>query len=219
MLSSRDGFQTTRKPPHAGPVSSTSPPSTCSVCLPISANTAPEPSGSCHWSDAAQASSKEDLVWLHDADIGERLHELRRDPCATRRAGDHSQVSVAGAQPKTALLLRHGRWGVPAGQTPNTHIPKPPSDAFDGHAENEHFSLALNRRLELPVALSKLRQLDGEAALVVPRVDRIERGGRLLRGHQQDRRSNENLPASPCQLAASARKMSEVCPRQVMWKS
>ncbi|PTH92513.1 type II toxin-antitoxin system HipA family toxin, partial [Staphylococcus shinii] len=92
----------------------------------------------------------------------------------------------AGAQPKTALLLRDGRWSVPAGRTPTTHILKPPSDAFDGHAENEHFCLALARRLGLPAAHSDVRRFDGEAAIVVPRFDRIEYDGQLLRVHQED---------------------------------
>lgn len=136
--------------------------------------------------DAVQVTAEEDIVWLSEADIGERLRALRNDPSATRRAGDHGQFSLAGAQPKTALLLRDGRWGVPAGRTPTTHILKPPSDAFDGHAENEHFCLTLARRLGLPAAHSEVRRFDGEAAIVVSRFDRIEYDGQLLRVHQED---------------------------------
>lgn len=136
--------------------------------------------------DAVQADGEEDIAWLSDVDIGERLRTLRQDPSATRRASDHGQFSLAGAQPKTALLLRDGRWGVPAGRTPTTHILKPPSDTFDGHAENEHFCLALARRLGLPAAHSEVRRFDGEAAIVVTRFDRIEHAGRLLRVHQED---------------------------------
>ncbi|MBT2143736.1 MULTISPECIES: type II toxin-antitoxin system HipA family toxin [unclassified Rhodanobacter] len=128
----------------------------------------------------------DDIGWLDEAEIGERLRALRQDPSATRRATDHGQFSLAGAQPKTALLLRDGRWGVPAGRTPTTHILKPPTGAFDGHAENEHFCLALARRLGLPVAHSEVRQFDGEPAIVVARFDRIEQQGQLLRVHQED---------------------------------
>jgi serine/threonine-protein kinase HipA len=111
---------------------------------------------------------------------------LRQDPSATRRATDHGQFSLAGAQPKTALLQRDGRWGVPAGRTPTTHILKPPTTAFDGHAENEHFCLALARRLGLPATRSELHRFDGEPAIVVTRFDRIEQRGQLLRVHQED---------------------------------
>ena len=135
---------------------------------------------------ALQGSTADDISWLDEAEIGERLRVLRQDPSATRRATDHGQFSLAGAQPKTALLLRNGRWGVPAGRTPTTHILKPPTAAFDGHAENEHFCLTLARRLGLPVAQSRLHRFDGEPAIVVTRFDRIEHQGRLLRVHQED---------------------------------
>jgi serine/threonine-protein kinase HipA len=46
------------------------------------------------------------------------------------------QFSLAGAQPKTALLLENVRWGVPFGRVPTTHILKPRSGEFAGHAEN-----------------------------------------------------------------------------------
>lgn len=133
-----------------------------------------------------QRPADDDIVWLDEAEIGERLRALRQDPSATRRATDHGQFSLAGAQPKTALLLRDRRWSVPAGRTPTTHILKPTTAAFDGHAENEHFCLALARRLGLPVARSELRRFDGEAAIVVARFDRIERQEQWLRVHQED---------------------------------
>lgn len=128
----------------------------------------------------------EDIAWLTDAEIGERLRALRRDPSATRRSTDHGQFSLAGAQPKTALLLREGRWGVPAGRAPTTHILKPPADTFDGHAENEHLCLSLARALGLPAAHSQVQCFDGEPAIVVARFDRIARQGQLLRVHQED---------------------------------
>ncbi len=135
---------------------------------------------------ALQDQVTDDIEWLDEAEIGERLRALRQDPSATRRATDHGQFSLAGAQPKTALLRRDGRWGVPAGRTPTTHILKPPTAAFDGHAENEHFCLTLARRLGLPVAQSELHWFEGEPAIVVTRFDRIEHQGRLLRVHQED---------------------------------
>ena len=53
---------------------------------------------------------------------------------AWRVARDTGQFSLAGAQPKTALLFDGARWGVPSGRMATTHILKPPIDAFDGHA-------------------------------------------------------------------------------------
>ena len=79
------------------------------------------------------------LVAKSEAEIAARIRQLREDQSAWRRPGDTGQFSLAGAQPKTALLLQDGRWGVPSGRIPTTHILKPPSADFDGHAENEHF--------------------------------------------------------------------------------
>lgn len=67
---------------------------------------------------ALQDQVTDDIEWLDEAEIGERLRALRQDPSATRRATDHGQFSLAGAQPKTALLRRDGRWACPPGARP-----------------------------------------------------------------------------------------------------
>jgi HipA-like C-terminal domain len=75
---------------------------------------------------------------------------------------DTGQFSLAGAQPKIALLFENDRWGVPSGRTPTTHILKPPTGHFDGHAENEHICLGLARALGKPlrdIGLSEWRKL------------------------------------------------------------
>lgn len=100
---------------------------------------------------------------------------------------DTGQFSLAGAQAKTALLLRRGRWGVPSGRIPTTHILKPQSDEFDGHAENEHFCLALARALRLPAARSEVHRFEDEVAIVIERYDRISLpGDDIVRVHQED---------------------------------
>lgn len=133
-----------------------------------------------------QSDAKEDVAWLTESDIAERLRLLRHDPSATRRVDDHGHFSLAGAQPKTALLWRDGRWGVPAGRVPTTHILKPPTHAFDGHAENEHLCLGLARALGLSAAHSRVDRFDDEPAIVVERFDRTTWQGQLLRVHQED---------------------------------
>ena len=112
------------------------------------------------------------IDWLDEQDIAERLRILRTDQSAWRRPDDVGQFSLAGAQPKTALLFQDGRWGIPAGRTPTTHILKPPTDEFDGHAENEHLSLVLARALGMPVASSEVRTFGDQVAIVVERFDR-----------------------------------------------
>ncbi len=118
--------------------------------------------------------------------IGERLALLRRDQSAWRAPRDSGQFSLAGVQPKTALLLEKGRWGIPSGATPTTHILKPPVPGFDGHAENEHLCLALAAALGLPAARSRVRRFGGEVAIVVERYDRARDATGLRRLHQED---------------------------------
>lgn len=124
--------------------------------------------------------------WLTEADIAERLRILRKDQAAWRVERDTGQFSLAGMQPKTALLFDGQRWGVPCGLTPTTHILKPPMDAFDGHAENEHLCLALARALALPAAESEVLRFEDEVAIVVKRYDRARGIDAIRRLHQED---------------------------------
>ena len=143
--------------------------------------------------DILQADDRQ-VEWLTEADIAERLHILRQDRAAWRLARDAGQFSLAGAQPKTALLFDGQRWGVPSGPTPTTHILKPPIDGLDGHAENEHLCLTLARALGLPAARSEVRSFGDEPAIVVERYDRTRLPGSIRRLHQEDMCQALGLP-------------------------
>jgi serine/threonine-protein kinase HipA len=136
--------------------------------------------------EAVLQTGGDDIAWLDEAGIAERLRALKSDHSAWRRAGDVGQFSLAGAQPKTALLLQDGRWGVPSGRIPTTHILKPPGHDFDGHAENEHFCLALARALGLPAATSSVVRFGDEVAFVTERYDRQVTARGVIRVHQED---------------------------------
>jgi serine/threonine-protein kinase HipA len=135
---------------------------------------------------ALLAPGKPDVAWLSEADIAERIRQLREDHGAWRSQGDAGQFSLAGAQPKTALLFDGRRYGVPAGRTPTTHILKPPLPELDGHAENEHLCLGLARALGLPTAGSSVQHFGDEVAIVIERYDRVRRGAQWRRIHQED---------------------------------
>lgn len=126
------------------------------------------------------------VEWLDEREIAKRLRALREDQSAWRAARDTGQFSLAGAQPKTALLFENKKWGVPSGRIPTTHILKPPSGEFEGHAENEHFCLELARSLGLPVVDSRIIHFKDEIAIVVERYDRARVAGTLHRVHQED---------------------------------
>jgi len=136
--------------------------------------------------EACLGAGAEPVEWLDEHAVAERLQLLRADHSAWRTPRDTGQFSLAGAQPKTALLLEEGRWGVPSGRTPTTHILKPPTGEFDGHAENEHFCLVLARRLGLPTASSSVMHFEDETAIVIERYDRHRTQHGFVRVHQED---------------------------------
>lgn len=131
------------------------------------------------------------IQWIDEDDIEARLAVLVAGGGTGRRVGDNGQFSLAGAQPKTALLNIDGRWGVPSGRVPTTHILKPPSRDFDGMAENEHFCLTLARAMGLRTAASQVQRFGNQTAIVVTRYDRFLIEGlpdtmAVVRLHQED---------------------------------
>lgn len=129
-----------------------------------------------------------EITWLDEAEIAVRLRELRENRAATgRQAEDKGQFSLAGAQTKTALHLAAGRWGLPSGRIPTTHILKPPIPGLRGQVENEHFCLRLAAALGLPSVRTEVATFETERAIVVERYDRLHtRQGRVTRIHQED---------------------------------
>ena len=138
----------------------------------------------------------QEVEWLDESGVADRLRALRQDQSAWRIPRDTGQFSLAGAQPKTALLLENGRWGVPSGRFPTTHILKPPTGEFDGHAENEHFCLQLARSFDLPVASSEIRRFEDQVAIVVERYDRVRMARTIRRVHQEDVCQALGLPST-----------------------
>lgn len=127
-----------------------------------------------------------DVEWLSPSDVAARLRVLRDDVTAWRSNADEGQFSLAGAQPKTALYVERGRFGIPRGRTPTTHILKPAQPALDGHAENEYLCLSLARSLGLPTASARVQRFEDVTVIVVERYDRVRVGGLVRRVHQED---------------------------------
>ena len=126
------------------------------------------------------------VEWLTEEMVGHRLAELRLDPALGRRPDDAGRFSLPGVQPKTALLFEDGRWGLPAGRTPTTHILKPQNPRFSGLVENEHLCLRLARAAGLPAASTRIERFGDQLALVVTRYDRRRIGPEWVRLHQED---------------------------------
>jgi len=127
--------------------------------------------------------------WLSGEELAQRIAELVTDHAGARRAGDEGHFSLAGAQPKTGLFREpeSGRWGIPKGATPTTHLLKPATGRFEGYVQNEHFCLRLAGRLGLSVANSWTEIIGDIPVIVIERFDRMRRqDGTMIRIHQED---------------------------------
>jgi len=127
-----------------------------------------------------------EVTWLTDEEVGTRLRDLRDDSTAWLGRQFTGQFSLAGAQAKTALIKQDGRWGVPSGGIPTTHILKPAVVGLDEHDLNEHLCLAAARLAGLAVARSAVMEFGTETAIVIERYDRRRTGDDVERVHQED---------------------------------
>lgn len=129
---------------------------------------------------------------VNDAQIEAMLNDLDIAPLGIRRENDF-RISVAGAQEKTALLRKDGRWIAPTGTTPTTHIIKPQIGRLpngmdlSASVENEFLCLKLMEAFGLRVAKADMARFGDKKALVVERFDRRwTPDGRLIRLPQED---------------------------------
>ena len=164
---------------------------------PQSATTARQPSVSLQPEHVETALARPgDVTWLSDEQVAERLRELKQDSTAWLGQTFTGQFSLAGAQAKTALLYRDGRWGVPSGSIPTSHILKPAVTGLDDHDLNEHLCLDAARRAGLTVARTRIAQFAEQAAIVVTRYDRRTVEDEVRRMHQEDLCQALGLPPS-----------------------
>ncbi len=133
---------------------------------------------------------------LNTAQIAQRL----RGVTSPRAPGQHEhdedlRLSIAGAQEKTALLRHRGRWLLPRGSTPTTHIFKLPLGLV-GHmqadmrtsVENEWLCARIMEAYGIPVAACEIARFEDQKALVVERFDRTKSmdGSWIIRLPQED---------------------------------
>ena len=142
-------------------------------------------------------SPPEGIDWLTEGELIERIDDLIQDRSVARRLGDEGHFSLAGAQAKTALYRdpEGGRWGIPKGATPTTHIIKPNRGEFAAFEINEHFCLRLAAQLGLKTAHSWTETIGKTPVLVIERYDRARIDGCLVRIHQED--TCQSLSRSP----------------------
>ena len=129
---------------------------------------------------------------LAEPEIAAILGDLTQAPLGVT-AESEFRISLAGAQEKTALLRWKGRWHIPHGATPTTHILKPEIGRLQSgldlsdSVENEFFCLKLTKALGLPSADVEIQRFGKQPVLVVARFDRRwTRDRRLIRLPQED---------------------------------
>ncbi len=123
-----------------------------------------------------------------------------------RSLGDSEfRVSIAGAQEKTALLKREGKWSLPSGSTPTTHIFKLPLGLIGGmradmtlSVENEWLCSRILRAFDIPIAHCEMDTFGEMRTLIVERFDRqLHSSGKYwLRLVQEDFCQAGGIPSS-----------------------
>jgi len=121
---------------------------------------------------------------LAEEELHRIITELPRRPLLAGEKG--IRLSLAGAQNKLPVYMEGDKVFIARGNSPSTHILKPPIPGFEGTVENEAFCMSLANKVGLPVpAVSIRKQLD--TLLVVERYDRKkDPAGGILRLHQED---------------------------------
>lgn len=123
-----------------------------------------------------------DATALGDSEVAAILRGTVAPPAmagATPPDDDDFRISIAGAQEKTALAWIDGRWCLPRGSTPTTHILKLPMGLVGnmkldlGHSiENEWLCSRILAAYGLPVADCEPLQFGDMKVLAVRRFDR-----------------------------------------------
>ncbi|HEV7609237.1 MAG TPA: type II toxin-antitoxin system HipA family toxin [Steroidobacteraceae bacterium] len=131
---------------------------------------------------------------LNEAAIARELGAVT-SPNNLRGDNEDFRISIAGAQEKTAFLRHNGRWCLPQGSTPTSHIFKLPLGLVGNRqadmrtsVENEWLCARIVAAFGIPVAHCEIGQFGEHKALIVERFDRqLHSGGKYwLRLVQED---------------------------------
>lgn len=130
-----------------------------------------------------------DVEWLSDSEVHGMIRELAQHSDDWNPGRYGGRWSLSGGQAKIALYRDEGsgRWGIPRGSTPTTHILKPPLPDHEQHHVNEVLCLKAARHLGMDTAGIDMIDDGDTRAVVMSRYDRRRAAdGRLVRLHQED---------------------------------
>ena len=98
-----------------------------------------------------------------------------------------SRFSLAGAQDKFPVLVREGKYLLPQGESPSSHILKFEIAEYRNVPAYETFTMLLARAVGLPVVNIQLQSINSIHYTIMERYDRfLSDDGEMLRAHQED---------------------------------
>ena len=98
-----------------------------------------------------------------------------------------SRFSLAGAQDKFPVLVREGKYLLPQGESPSSHILKFEIAEYRNVPAYETFTMLLARAVGLPVVNIQLQSINKARYTIMERYDRFRSDdGEMLRAHQED---------------------------------
>jgi serine/threonine-protein kinase HipA len=152
---------------------------------------------------------------LNDEQMEAILSDLKAAPLGLGQDQEF-RISIAGAQEKTAFTWWNGKWILPHGTTPTTHIFKPqigelPNGIDLKHSvENEYFCLKLCQNMGLPSAEVEMARFGDKSVLIVERFDRQIDGRRMLRLPQEDMCQALGVPPDAKYQSDGGPKMEDI---------
>jgi serine/threonine-protein kinase HipA len=132
---------------------------------------------------------------LSEEDVAAHLRGMLAPAVPGQGADEDFRISLAGAQEKSALLWHGGKWLMPHGATPTTHILKLPLGLVGNmkadlttSVENEWLCMQLLHAFDLPVPRTAMLKFAGQKVLGVERFDRQlhSSGNWIMRLPQED---------------------------------
>jgi serine/threonine-protein kinase HipA len=112
------------------------------------------------------------------------INDLPKRPFLVETEG--VSMSLAGAQEKLPVVLVDGAISIPLNNHPSTHILKPDNSRLEGSVQNEALCLTLARLLGLNAANGTTGRAGERSYLLVERYDRMLKGDKWTRLHQED---------------------------------
>jgi serine/threonine-protein kinase HipA len=134
--------------------------------------------------EGQKASESGDYAPLPREELDRMIEEMPHNPLLL--ASEDLRLSLAGAQQKIPVYYEDGKFFLPRGANPSSHIIKPAIPDLADVVQNEAYCMELARRLGLPAPASAV--IGGKHPFyLIERYDR-RRGenGRLHRLHQED---------------------------------